>query len=134
MERNVFDNALRDLALRYAPNQVAKCGDIVTAQWGGWKQPHKVKITRVTVEIASIDLSIGRRVELGLTGWLIVQYGYVGRRLKSNGELAANADVGLVLSDFTTSDEQKYERIPSGFNHVGLVFDIEEEVAHSSPT
>ena len=124
MERNKFDNALRDLAIRYAPKQIAKCGDIVTAQWA-WKKPHKVIITRVAVEVSSIDLTIRRREELGLTGWLIVQHEYIGRRLKANGELAGSPSVGFLLCEFTTSDGQKFERIPSGFNHAGLVFDIE---------
>ena len=128
MERNEFDEALQELALQYAPKQIAKCGDTVMAHWGGWKQPHQVKITRVSVEVSSIDLSIARRKELGLTGWLIVQHEYIGRRLKSNGELAGNPETGFLLSEFTTEGGQKYERIPSGFNHVGLVFDIESEV------
>ncbi len=124
-ERNEFDNALRELALLHAPKQIAKCGDIVVAQAGGWKQPHKVKITRIALEVASIDVSIVRRAELGLTGWLIVEYEYIGRRLKANGELAGQPHMGFLLSKFTTLDGQNYERIPSGFNHVGLVFDIE---------
>ncbi len=137
MERNEFDNALQDLALRYAPKQLAKCGDVVTSHWGGWKQPHKVMIIRVAVEVASIDLTIARRAELGLSGWLIVQHQYIGRRLKANGELTGNPAAGFFLSEFITADGQKYESIPSGFNHVGLVFDIEtlikKEEAHSSP-
>lgn len=125
MELNKFDKALRDLALCYAPQQLAKRGEIVTAQAGGWKQPHKVKITGVSVEVSDIGLSIGRREELGLTGWLVVQHQYIGRRLKANGELAGGYHYGFLLSEFTTSDGQKYERIPSGFNHAGLVFEIE---------
>ncbi len=91
-ERNEFDNALRDLALRHTPKQIAKCGEIVTAQCGGWKQPHKVKITEVSVEVSDIGLSIGRKAELGLAGWLIVQHQYIGRRLKANGELEEYID------------------------------------------
>ncbi len=122
VERNAFDIALRDFTLAYAPKQVARCGDIVTAAWGGWKHPHKVKITMVSVEIASIDLTIGRRKELGLDGWLIVQHQYIGRRVKADGELAGHPSTGFFLTKFTTVDGQRYESIPSGFNHVGLVF------------
>lgn len=131
IERNKFDNEIRDLALRHAPQQLAKCGEIVTAHWGGWKHPHKVKITRVAVEISSIDISIRRRKELGLTGWLIVQHEYFGRRLKSNGKLAGklNTGAGFLLTGFTTDNGKKYERIPSGFNHAGLSFEFEEEVS-----
>lgn len=127
IERNTVDKAMRELALRYAPRPVAEIGDVVIAQWGGWKQPHKVKITGMAAEIGSIDLTFARRAELGLTGWLIVQHEYMGRRIKANGELAGNTDTGFVLYRFTTADGKKYERIPSSFNHVGLVFDITEE-------
>jgi len=125
MELNNFDKALKGLALQYAPKQIAKSGDIVTAHWGGWKQPHRVKITNVSVEISSIGISIARRAELNLTGWLIVQHQYIGRRLKANGELSGYPETGFLITEFTTADGKKYERIPSGFNHVGLVFDID---------
>jgi len=125
MERNNFDNALRNLAIRYAPKQLAKCGDVVTTQCG-WKKPHKVKITQVSIEITSIGLSIGRRAELGLTGWLIVQHQYIGRRLKADGELVGQSHYGFLLSEFATKNGQEYERIPSSFNHVGLIFEIEK--------
>ena len=124
IERNEFDEALQDLAFRHAPQQIAKCGEFVKAHWGGWKKPHEVKITRVSVEVSDIGLTIGRRAELGLIGWLIVQHQYIGRRLKSNGELAGSPDSGFLLSEFTTESGLKYERIPSGFNHIGLVFDL----------
>lgn len=124
IERNAFDNALRVLALTYAPKQIAKIGDIVDAQWGGWKHPHKVKITGVAVEISDIGLTIGRRAELGLTGWLTVQHQYIGRRLNANGDMVGSSVTGVLLSEFTTVDGQIYQRIPSGFNHVGLVFEI----------
>ena len=127
IERNDFDNALRNLAISYAPKQLAKCGDVVTAQWG-WKKPHNVRITQVSIEISSIDISIGRRAELGLTGWMIVQHQYIGRRLKANDELAGHPHYGFLLSEFTTNNGQKYERIPSGFNHIGLVFEVESEL------
>jgi len=130
IERNIFDKVVRDLAIRYAPNSIAKIGDVVTVQ-GMWKHPYEVKITGMAVEISNIDLSIARREELGLTGWLIVQHQYIGRRLKANGEMV---QFGFLLNDFTTSDGKKYERILPGFNHVGLVFDLKEEEAHSSPT
>jgi len=132
IERNTFDKAVLDLALRHAPHPISQVGDIVIAQCG-WKHPHKVKITRMAVEIASIDLTIARREELGLTGWLIVQYEYIGRRIKANGELAGQPSYGFVLSKFTTADGKKYERIPSSFNHVGLVFYLDEEETHSCP-
>jgi len=125
MELNNFDKALKGLALQYAPKQIAKSGDIVTAHWGGWKQPHEVKITNVSVEISSIDISIARRAELNLTGWLIVQHQYIGRRLKANGELSGHPETGFLIIEFTTADGKKYKRIPSGFNHAGLVFDID---------
>ncbi len=125
MERNEFDNALRDLALQYAPKQIAKCGNIVTAQWGGWKKPHNVMVTGVAVEVSDIGLTIGQRSRKGITGWLTVQHQYIGRRLKVNGEPTGSPCSGFLLCEFTTEDGQKYERIPSGFNHVGLVFDIE---------
>ena len=128
IERNTFDKAMRDLAIRHAPHPIARIGDVVIAQWGGWKQPHKVKITRIAVEIASIDLTIARREELGLTGWLIAQHMYIGRRIKANGELAGNPHCGFLLNRFTTADGKKYERILSGFNHAGLVFYTDEEV------
>ena len=124
IERNDFDNALRDLAIRYAPKQIVKCGDVVTSGIY-WKKPHKVKITGVAVEVSGIDLSIARRAELGLTGWLVVQHEYFGQRLKTNGELAGHSPVFL-LTEFTTDDGQEYKRIPSSFNHVGLVFDIQK--------
>ena len=133
IERNTFDKAVLDLALRHAPHPIAQLGDVVIAQCG-WKHPHKVRITRMAVEIASIDLTIARRAELGLTGWLIVQHEYIGRRIKANGELAGQPNYGFLLSKFTTADGNEYEGIPSGFNHVGLVFYLDEEVAHSSPT
>jgi hypothetical protein len=126
LEQNTFDKAVQDLAIRYAPNPIAKIGDVVTVQ-SDWKHPHKVRITRMASEISSIDLSFARRKELGLTGWLIVQHEYIGRRLKANGEIAEQSHDGFVLSEFTTSDGKKYESIPSGFNHVGLVFDIKEQ-------
>lgn len=126
IERNTFDKALETLALSYAPEQIAKVGDVVTAQWGGWKHPHKVKITRVAVEISSIDLTIARRRELGLTGWLIVQHQYIGRRLKSDGEMAGVPQTGFFITKFTTADGKEYESMPSGFNHVGLVFDLRD--------
>lgn len=115
----------RKLALQYAPKQIAKCGDIVTAQWGGWKKPHKVMVTKVAVEVSDIGLTIGQRAEKGIIGWLTVQHQYIGRRIKTNGELTGSPSVGFLLCEFTTSDGQKFERISSGFNHVGLVFDIE---------
>ncbi len=124
IERNEVDKALREVALAHAPKQIANCGDIVVAM-AGWIKPRKVKITRIALEVASIDVSIARRAELGLTGWLIVQHEYVGRRVKANGELAGQPHMGFLLSKFITLDGQSYERIPSGFNHVGLVFDIE---------
>ena len=127
IERNTFDKAMRDLAIRHAPHPIARIGDVVIAKCG-WKHPHKVRITRIAVEIASIDLTIARREELGLTGWLIVQHEYTGRRLKANGEMAGQPHTGFFLSEFTTSAGKKYERIPSGFNHVGLVFYTDEEV------
>jgi len=117
---------MREFAFRHAPLPIAQIGDVVTAQCG-WKHPHKVRITRMAVEISSIDLSIARREELGLTGWLIVQHEYIGRRVKTNGELAGNPAYGFLLTGFTTADGAKYERIPSGFNHAGLVFDMDEE-------
>lgn len=124
VQRNELDNAVRELALLHAPKQIANCGDIVVAQ-AGWKQRHNVQITRIAVEVASIDVSIARRAELGLSGWLMVQYEYIGRRLKANGELAGQPHMGFLLSKFVTLGGQNYERIPSGFNHVGLVFEIE---------
>ncbi len=126
MDRNEFDNALGNLAIRYAPKQIAKVGDVVDAQWGGWKHPHKVKITSVSVEISDIGLTIGRRAELGLTGWLTVQHQYIGRRLNAKGDMVGSPETGFLLCDFTTADGQIYQRIPSGFNHIGLVFDSEK--------
>jgi hypothetical protein len=128
MELNNFDNTVRELAFRHAPKQIVQCGDIVTAYWEGWKQSHRVKITNVAVEIASIDLSIVRRAELGLTGWLIVQHQYIGRRLKTNGELSRHPETGFLITEFITADGEKYERIPSGFNHVDLVFEIRSDI------
>ena len=126
MELNEFDKDLRDLAIRHAPQQqIANCGETVIVQIGGWKQPHKVKIINISVEVSDIGLSIGRREELGITGWLTVQHQYIGRRLKSNGELVGSCQYGFLLNEFTTLDGQKYERIPSRFNHAGLVFEIE---------
>lgn len=122
MERNEFDNALRNLALQYAPKQIAQVGDVVTAQWGKWKHPHKMKITSVAVEICDIGLTIGQRKELGLTGWLTVQHQYCGRRLNAKGDMVGSPGTSFLLCDFTTADGQKYQRMPSGFNHVGLVF------------
>jgi len=125
MELNQFDNALRELAISHAPKQIAKCGNIVISS-AYWKHPHKVKITRVSVEICGIDLTIGQREELGITGWLIVQYEYIGKRLKANGEeVTGRPSVGFLLYEFETADKQHYKRIPSCFNHTGLVFDIE---------
>ena len=111
----------------YVCNVGTQLGDVVIAQCG-WKHPHKVRITRMAVEIASIDLTIARREELGLTGWLIAQHMYIGRRIKANDELAGNPHCGFLLNRFTTADGKKYERIPSGFNLVGLVFYTDEEV------
>ena len=125
MERNVFDQALRELAIRYAPEQIAKVGDVVTAQCG-WKRPHKVQITSVAIEICGVDMTIARRKELGFTGWLTVQHHYIGRRLKADGVMTGTLYNSFLISEFTTSDGVKYERIPSGFNHVGLVFDLGE--------
>ncbi len=116
IERNELDMAVRDLALRHAPPQIAQVGDIVMAQCG-WERPHEVRITRVAVEIVIINLTFARRKELGLTGWLMVEYQYIGRRVQANG-------VGFTLYKFTTADGKKYERICQGFNHIGLVFDI----------
>ena len=128
IERNTFDNAIRDLALSYAPKEIARCGEVVIAQEGMWNQRHKVKITSVATEIVGIDLTIARRTELGITGWLAVQHEYFGQRLKANGELVGGSGLGILLTKFITDDGGKYERLPSSFNHVGLVFDIEEEV------
>ncbi len=126
IKRNTFDNALRVLALCHAPLQIARCGDTVTAQCCGWEKPHKVKITRVAVEISDIGLSIKRREELGITGWLTVQYQYIGRRLNANGDMVNSPETGFLISTFTTDDGRQYQRIPSRFNHAGLVFDISE--------
>jgi hypothetical protein len=117
--------ALRDLAIKHAPEQIAQVGDIVTAEWGGWKVPHKVKITKVAVEIGSIDLTIRQRFEMGLTGWLIVQYQYCGRRINKQG-IEFGYPYGFLLTNFTTADGKQHKRIPSGFNHVGLVFNLDE--------
>ena len=124
MELNEFDNALMVFTLKHAPQQIAKCGEIVTSS-AGWKREHKVLITQVSVEISSIDVTIRERKEKGLTGWLVVQHQYIGRRLKANGEPTGSPGVGFLLYEFTTDDGQKFERLPSGFNHAGLVFEIE---------
>ena len=124
MELNEFDNALKEFTLKHAPKQIAKCGDIVTSS-RTWKREHKVLITRVSVEISSIDVTIRERKEKGLTGLSIVQHQYIGRRLKANGEPTGSPDAGFLICEFTTADEQKFERLPSGFNHAGLVFEIE---------
>ena len=126
IERNEFDKALRDLALRYAPVQIAQCGDVVTTKLSCWKAPHKVKVTSVAVEVSDIGLTIGRRAELGITGWLTVQYQYCGRRVNAKGGMVGSPDTGYLLSDFVTADGREYQRIPSGFNHVGLVFREDE--------
>lgn len=43
----------------------------------------------------------------------------------TEGEMAGAPHWGFLISEFTTADGGKYERIPSGFNHIGLVFDLE---------
>jgi hypothetical protein len=129
MERNQFDLALRKLAMEYAPEQISKVGDIVTAEMGGWKSPHKVKITSVAVEISDINLTIGQRSEMGLTGWLIVQHEYCGRRINQKGDIIGSTQCSFLLNKFTTLNGVQYKRLPSSFNHVGLVFDLEDNHA-----
>lgn len=125
VNKNELDKALKELALRFAPRQIAKCGDVVTAEWCGWKQPHKCKITMIWLEIAPIDLTIKARQDKSIDGWMMTQYEYFGRRLKANGEMAGNPATGFLLTKFTTDDGQIYERLLAGFNHAGMSFDIE---------
>lgn len=123
-ERNEFDCALRDLALKHAPRQVAQCGAVVTAH-SQWRKPHRVRITKVAVEVCGIALPIAQRATLGLTGWLAIQHWYIGQRLNADGTDARGP--ALLLTEFTTDAGGKYERIPSSFNHCGLVFHLENK-------
>ncbi len=55
---------------------------------------------------------------------LRVAYQYLGKAV-ADGEPAGSPDAGFLLCEFTMADGQKFERLPSGFNHAGLVFEIE---------
>ncbi len=122
MELNKFDEALRDLALSHIPTPIAKCGDIVTTQWGDWKQPHKVKIYEVGMEIVSFNISIGQRQALGINGWMGVQHYYYADRVDDNGE--QKGVKGVVLAKFTTADGKTWESLFPTFNYAGLSFKL----------
>ncbi len=104
--------------LCYATKQVAKCGDIV------YQGSKRYMIIRVGVEISN-DLTFAHRTESGITGDMISQYHYVGKRLKVNNE--PRKGPGFRLDEFTTTSRERYERIPDGFNHMGLLFEIERK-------
>jgi len=138
MEFNKFDKALRELALSHAPEPLAKCGDIVTVQWGGWKKPHRVRIYEVGVEIVSLAITIGQRKALGIEGWMGVQHYYYAFRVKDDGERVGSS-AGFVLPNFTTDDGKRWESLFPTFNHAGLSFklsflDGEGGRGNSSPT
>ena len=122
MELNEIDKEFREFIISHASPPVAKCGDIVMAQWG-WKHPHKVKITTVGLELTDLNLTIGERAKLGITGRLAIEYYYVGHRLNNKGEPTGVS--GAVLSSFTTENGVKWERIGHSFNHYGLCVDME---------
>lgn len=133
MELNELDLAVRALALRHAPQQIAAVGDIVTAQMF-WRRPHRVRITGVFVQLVGIHVSIARRRELGLTGWLAVQHRYTGRRLRPDGTMVGNPDAPYILTEFSTDDGQRYEEPSSlSFNFAGLVFATEERQQFAMP-
>jgi hypothetical protein len=119
---NEIDKAFREFIISHASPPVAKCGDIVMAQWG-WKHPHKVRITAVELELVDLNLTIGERVKLGITGRLAIEYCYIGNRLNNKGEPTGVS--GAVLSSFTTENGVKWERKGLSFNHYGLCFDID---------
>ena len=120
---NEIDKSLRKFVISHAPVSVVKCGEIVTTKWGGWKHPHKVKIYEVGVEIVSLNLTIGERGKLGITGFVGVEYYYYGNRLNNKGE--PTGVKGAVLTNFVTDNGVKWERIGQTFNHYGLTFTIE---------
>lgn len=123
LELNAIDKVFREFIISNASPPVAKCGDIVMAQWG-WKHPHKVKITKVGLELTDLNLTIGERAKLGITGRLAIEYYYIGRRLNSKGEPTGVS--GAVLSSFITDNGVKWERIGNSFNHYGLCVEMEE--------
>ena len=90
---------------------------------GDGSHPHKVKITTVGLELTDLNLTIGERAKLGITGRLAIEYYYVGHRLNNKGKPTGVS--GAVLSSFTTLNGVKWERIGHSFNHYGLRVDIE---------
>jgi hypothetical protein len=122
LELNKLDKVFRDFIISNASPPVAKCGDIVMAQWG-WKHPHKVRITAVGLELVDLNLTIGERAKLGITGRLAIEYYYIGNRLNDKDE--PTGVKGAVLSSFITNNGVKWERTGLSFNNYGLCFDID---------
>lgn len=125
---NEFGKALRELALAHAPKPVAKCGDIVTVK-GSWLKPHRVKIIQVGVEIVDQNGPTVKLLEWGVTGWVGVQSYYFGYRVNAEGKREGGT-YALYLNDLTTDDGQHWERRFNGYNHVGLMFEYQEEGKH----
>lgn len=122
LELNEIDKGFREFIISRASPPVAKCGDIVMAQWG-WKHPHKVKITKVGLELTDLNLTIGERAKLGIAGRLAIEYYYIGRRLNNKGEPTGVS--GAVLSSFITENGVKWERVGNSFNYYGLCVEME---------
>lgn len=125
-----FDENLKQLALSYAKEPLAHCGEVVTTLWGSWKNEHKVMIYRVGAEIVS--LSGGRcrhdnesledyRKEVPIMG---VEHCYSALRLGKNG--IPKERYGIALTNFRTEDGYSWEKMHRDFNHSGLSFTIEE--------
>jgi hypothetical protein len=128
MELNEFDKALRKFMINYAEDSpetdsIVECGDIVTTKCIGWKQPHKVKIYEIGVEIVDLNLTIGEREKLGIDGWIGVGYYYFANRINSKGETIGTQ--GMALTNFVTDNGKVWQKVGRSFNHCGLCFVIE---------
>lgn len=124
-----FDQELKKIALKRAPDILAKCGEIVETLWGDWKKPHKVKIYEVGIQLVKLDTRARKDNETA-EQWIknveLIGVGlyYYALRLKADGSQKDVIGSGIALSNFIKSNGQKWEKKHDDFNHCGLSWKI----------
>lgn len=108
-----FHEIIKKEALAFArTNAIVKKGDVVTTSWGGWVNPHKVKIDAIGACLAcKFDK---KAAEFCATLEMV----YYAKRLKADGTVKPqDRDCGIALAALTRSDGKVWKQKRETLNH-----------------
>ena len=104
-----FNDKIKAEALKWAKrNAIAMPGEIVETQWGDWKRPHKVRISKV-----GCCLSAKHDGEWKAT----LEMFYIAERLKPDGTSKEKNGSGIVLDHFRKEDGRTWRQSHLTINH-----------------